>query len=429
MFDAIVTAPGSLGDVNPLLAIARTLKSRGLNVAFLAAERYLQLADRAGLATFPLTTESEFDRLVGNPAIWHPRQGVRLILRDALVDFLERHYRWLERHCVPGKTLLVSHLLDFAGRIYRDRHPETRMATVVLAPAMLRSMDQPPRVSSFGFERKLPRWLMPLAYRCADWHVDRLACPPVNRLRKSLGLPPAKRLLRDWWFAPDLVLGLFPDWFSVPSRDLPQNFVHSGFPLADSAELVSGDVRAEVESALAATGPEPIVFAPGTAHHHAGQFLAIAARACERLNRGGILLSSDASQWPVRLPPQVVTAKYLPFSLLLPRAGAIVHHGGVGTTSQALAAGLRQVVLPMAFDQFDNAERVERLGCGQWLPMRRLSEQRLERLLDAAPNKPAIAEMARRLNDDQGCLVWLARLLGLLGNPKSDNASPVQAPP
>jgi UDP:flavonoid glycosyltransferase YjiC (YdhE family) len=417
MFDAIVTAPGSLGDVNPMLAIARSLKASGMEVAFAAAQRYLPLAERAGLTTHPLTSEAEFDRLVGNPAIWHPRRGARLILHDAVVDFLERHYAWLEQHCVPGKTLLVSHLLDFAGRIYRDRHPDTSMATVVLAPAMLRSLDQPPRVSSFGFERSLPRWLMPLAYRCADWYVDRLAGPPVNGLRKSVGLPPVKRLLKDWWFAPDLVLGMFPGWFSVPARDLPPNFVHAGFPLADSVELVPEAVRQEVESALAASGPSPVVFAPGTAHHHARQFLEIAARVCERLGRGAILLSPEANQLPAPLPQRVVAAKYLPFSLLLPRAGAIVHHGGVGTTSQALAAGLPQVVLPMAFDQFDNAERVQRLGCGKWLPMRQLNQWRLQAMLEAAPNHLAIGEAAARMSSQTGSESWLGRVTGLQKHP------------
>jgi UDP:flavonoid glycosyltransferase YjiC (YdhE family) len=41
-----------------------------------------------------------------------------------------------------------------------------------------------------------------------------------------------------------------------------------------------------------------------------------------------------------------------------------VHHGGIGTTSQALAAGVPQLIVPFAHDQHDNAGRVRRLGCG-----------------------------------------------------------------
>ncbi len=63
-FDTVVTAPGSLGDVNPMLGIARSLQAKGRRVLFLAAEPYLPLAQRAGLNTRILTPKEEFDRLV-----------------------------------------------------------------------------------------------------------------------------------------------------------------------------------------------------------------------------------------------------------------------------------------------------------------------------------------------------------------------------
>jgi rhamnosyltransferase subunit B len=50
---------------------------------------------------------------------------------------------------------------------------------------------------------------------------------------------------------------------------------------------------------------------------------------------------------------------------LLPQVAALVHHGGIGTTAAALAAGIPQLIAPFAFDQFDNAARTVRLGVGQ----------------------------------------------------------------
>jgi rhamnosyltransferase subunit B len=49
---------------------------------------------------------------------------------------------------------------------------------------------------------------------------------------------------------------------------------------------------------------------------------------------------------------------------LLPRCAAMVHHGGIGTAALAFAAGIPQVVTPFAHDQFDNAQRIARSGCG-----------------------------------------------------------------
>lgn len=374
----IVTAPGSLGDVNPLLAIACGLRQAGHEVLFLAAERYLPLAQRAGLATKSLVTEEQFRRLTGNPQLWHPRHGARLIFREAVEHFLEDHYNWLEQHCIPGQTTLVSHVLDFAGRIYRDAHPQTKFVSVLPAPALLRSSHTPPRLSSFFWERWYPRAWLPLFYYCADRWIDSVAAGPINRLRGRLGLAPVKRILHRWWWSPDLVLGLFPEWYAIDPRDRLPALKLVGFPLADSAAHVSPAVTEHLQSLVGQwAGQQPIVFAPGTAHEQAGPFLRSAAQACAQLQRPGVLISSNLKQVPSSLPPGVIAAEYLPFSQLLPQASAIVHHGGVGTTSQALRAGVPQVVVPMAFDQFDNAERVEQLGCGSWLPMRKHSTARL----------------------------------------------------
>ncbi len=133
--------------------------------------------------------------------------------------------------------------------------------------------------------------------------------------------------------------------------------VHAGFPLEDL------DERTEIE----ATDQRPIVFTAGTANHHGKRFFERAAHACAQLNHPGILLSTHNENFPKLLPKLVSTHNYLSLRSLLPACGAIVHHGGIGTTSQALAAATPQIITPMAFDQFDNATRVAKLGCGIWL--------------------------------------------------------------
>lgn len=403
MFDTIVTAPGSLGDVNPLIAIARGLQSRGRQVVVAAAERYLPLVERAGLATRVLVPEEYFGKVVDDPQLWHPRKGLKLVFGPAGQGFMVEHYRWIESQFQPGRTLLVSHVLDFAGRIFRDAHPSSStFCSVVPAPALLRSRSQPPRLTRRGWETRLPGPLVDLVYRMGDRIIDGLAAGAINHLRGEVGLAPVRRVLDRWWLSPDLTLGLFPDWFSIPAADLPPGFQCVGFPLADSGDLLPTAADELVRKALAPLkGARPIVFAPGSAHAHAKPFLAAAAEACRRLNQPGILLSSVDHQFPDNLPPRVVTANYLPFRELLRSAQAIVHHGGIGTTSQALAAGLPQVVVPMAFDQFDNAARVARLGCGSWLGMPSVSAGRLtshlRQVLAGAEIRVAAQRMAERV--------------------------------
>lgn len=398
MFDTIVTAPGSLGDVNPMIAIARGLQSLGRNVIMVAAQRYLPLAERAGLATRSLISEEVFSRAIDDPRMWHPRKGLQVIFGAAGQGFLEEHYAWLQSLYQPGKMLLVSHVLDFAGRTFRDAHPDVPFCSVVPAPALLRSLTRPPRLSRWGIETRLPRFLLAMAYRQADRIIDSMAAPAVNRLRSSIGLSPVSSILGNWWISPDLTLGLFPDWFSIPQGDLPPGLTCVGFPLADSGDLLPSDADQLINEALRPLGADaPIVFAPGSAHSHAAPFLAAAAEACRRTGFAGLLLSSVQDQFPDNLPPNVVTANYLPFRHLLLKARAIVHHGGVGTTSQSFAAGLPQLVTPMAFDQFDNADRVRRLGCGRWLPMTSAHPTKLARELQLVLSDEKMEASAKRI--------------------------------
>jgi rhamnosyltransferase subunit B len=41
-----------------------------------------------------------------------------------------------------------------------------------------------------------------------------------------------------------------------------------------------------------------------------------------------------------------------------------VHNGGIGTTARAILSGVPQIVIPLKYDQPDNAARVEALGLG-----------------------------------------------------------------
>jgi rhamnosyltransferase subunit B len=104
---------------------------------------------------------------------------------------------------------------------------------------------------------------------------------------------------------------------------------------------------------------------------------------------------------PAALPPTVHWEPYVPLGALLPRAAVLLHHGGVGTLAQALAAGVPQMVVPHGWDQFDNACRLRRLGVARSRPVHRLYERPLRRdlraLLDDADVHRACQAAAQRL--------------------------------
>jgi UDP:flavonoid glycosyltransferase YjiC (YdhE family) len=217
-----------------------------------------------------------------------------------------------------------------------------------------------------------PDWLPESVKRFYWWTADKLVVDPLigpelNNLRKEISLPPVSRILTKWGQSPDMVIGLFPDWYGPPQIDWPQNTYLTGFPLFDEDQ--DKEVGVDLKSFLEA-GDRPLVFMPGSLMKQAGPFFRAAVQACRELKMRGILLSRDEGQIPAGLPDTVKHLSYAPLGHILPHARALVHHGGIGTCAQALRSGVPQLIHPMAYDQFDNAWRVKRLGVGNWISQR-----------------------------------------------------------
>ncbi|MEV0155517.1 nucleotide disphospho-sugar-binding domain-containing protein [Micromonospora sp. NPDC050686] len=78
-------------------------------------------------------------------------------------------------------------------------------------------------------------------------------------------------------------------------------------------------------------------------------------------------------------------AEFLPQTKIIPLADLVITHGGNNTTTEALHFGKPMIVLPLFWDQYDNAQRVDELGFGARLDPYRFTDEQLhgaiERLL------------------------------------------------
>nr|WP_250125752.1 nucleotide disphospho-sugar-binding domain-containing protein [Chroococcidiopsis sp. CCMEE 29] len=85
---------------------------------------------------------------------------------------------------------------------------------------------------------------------------------------------------------------------------------------------------------------------------------------------------------------------YVPYSQIFPRACAIVHQGGIGTTAQALRAGRPTLVMPYSHDQPDNAARVERLETSRTISRKQYTAKRVAKQLYELLENPSYAAKA-----------------------------------
>jgi UDP:flavonoid glycosyltransferase YjiC (YdhE family) len=97
--------------------------------------------------------------------------------------------------------------------------------------------------------------------------------------------------------------------------------------------------------------------------------------------RAVFLIGRDPANRPTRLERDAIAVESVPHELLFPRASATVHHGGIGTTGQALRAGCPMLVVPFAHDQPDNAHRVRKLGVARVLYPGKYAASRIAREL------------------------------------------------
>jgi rhamnosyltransferase subunit B len=395
---------GSSGDVFPFVGIAAALRERGHDVTCFANDHFQHVVERAEVPYAVWGKGDDYVHLMDHPDLWHPLRGVGLIFREGIARAIREQYDLIRdeqtrsRRIGEEPPVVIHNSLGVGALVARERLGVPAI-TLQLQPSTLWSEYESPKLAKVSCGPRTPRWLKRFQYwlgvRC---FVDPAACPVVNGFRSELGLPPIRMITR-WWNSPDGVVCLFPKWYGPPQPDWPRPLAVSEFPLWDTGNTVQLDT--EIEQFIDRFGP-PLVFTPGSGNKQARQFFEAAAAACQQLKRPGLLLSPYREQIPASLPASVRQFDFVPLSRLLPRSAAVIHHGGIGTCSQGLHAGVPQLLMPMAFDQPDNAARVKRLGVGDWLTPSRFTGpavgRSLDRLLTSVSVKAACANVRQRFD-------------------------------
>ena len=235
-----------------------------------------------------------------------------------------------------------------------------------------------------------------------------IAGPALDALREQAGLAAdAGRSLRDepvfTWFPPSLD-GSVDDGSQtrIPFR----------------AQLSEGAPSAETPPWAAAHDQRPLVYVTfGTIVGGMAEGMAVFRTALDAIAELPVraLFTTgrgvDAAALGA-IPANVHVEAFVPQRDVLPRAAAVVCHGGSGTVLGALAAGVPMVVAPLAADQPHNAQRVAEVGAGLAVPKPDPSTLRaaIERVLA----EPAFRSNARRLATEIARLPSVERAVAAL---------------
>lgn len=384
----VLTTFGSYGDIHPYMAIAAELRERGYDPVVATSELYREKLQTAGFAFTPVRPhipppqEQDAEMM---EKVMEPRSGTGYILNEMLFPFLRDGYADLLQ-VVEGADLLLTHPISFAGPLVAQKTGIPWVSSV-LAPVSFMSAHDPPVPPFWAWMRHVqvfgPRFVGAFFKQVKKVYHNQ----DYDQFRAELGLPDRGSPVFEGQHSPKLILALFSKLFAQPQPDWPAQARVTGFAFYDGR--IELEMPAELSTFLAA-GEPPIVFTLGSsAVWVARDFYRESIAAAKLLGRRAVLLIGDERNQPDEtLPPDIIAVNYAPYELLLAKSCAMVHHGGVGTTSQGLRAGIPTLIVPFAFDQPDNAAHAARLGGSRTLPRPKYHAARVARELDILLSHP-----------------------------------------
>jgi rhamnosyltransferase subunit B len=409
MSKIVITTIGSLGDLHPQIAIALELQQRGHKIVFAAQSGYQAKIEALGFEFHRLRPDSiAMEDPQEMAKMMDLKTGTEYIIRQWLMPNLRDTYTDLMTSA-NNADLIISGEIVYPARLVAEKLG-IPWVTSLLQPAAFFSASDPSVLPLFPFAAQLPKLgrTFNQAIKQLLITITKSWAEPIHQFRTELGLTRLSgNLIIDNKCSPDLVLALFSVVLAQPQPDWPQHTIVTGFTFYDGERDPAEFPQALQE--FLKMGEPPIVFTLGSAAVLTpGNFYQESIAAATQLKQRAILLIGGNTP-PVNLPADIIAVDYLPYSQIFPYACAIVHQGGIGTTAQALRAGVPTLIMPYSHDQPDNAARVERLGTSRTIPRQQYTGSRvakeLQILLENSKYATKAVEIGHILQSENGVKV------------------------
>jgi UDP:flavonoid glycosyltransferase YjiC (YdhE family) len=363
-----IFAVGSRGDVEPYVALGLALRATDHRVRVATHPSFQELVTGNGLEFAPL--ERYPKRLLEGEllAAWErPRRVPATVIRDVrkiMEKVLDPFWDGFLEDCWQagaGSGALLYSTLGFPA------HDIGKCLGVPACPAFTtpatrtRGFPHPLFVTSRGARPSLVNYLSYPAAEALLWQAARSKLSAWRRRR--LGLPRAsvipttyREIKRD---GRPVLYGFSSAIVPKPGEWAPQCHV-TGYWFLEPLESWRPPTAL---GAFLGAGPPPIVMTFGSLKPKDGDArIRSVAEAIARAGKRTVLITTWGEVDAEGLPGEVFAVSEAPYSWLLPRACAVVHHGGAGTTAAAVRAGVPSVTTPFFGDQFFWAWRLAEAG-------------------------------------------------------------------
>lgn len=399
---------GSRGDVQPFLPLSVGLRARGHSVKLAAPQRFKELVEGHGIS---------FVSLAGNP------EDLSRRLNDAGYNFIK-----LVRE-------LMDHAIEIGADVLRQTEEACKDTDLIIhtfthavgAHTLAREMKIPDvHIQTFPMftptgdypNIALPDLKIRALNRCTHhasqkitWWMSHFG---FEQVRRRIGLPKRKLYSpfdKDSLRPPTPILCAWSPNILPPSSDWLSNVYVTGYFFFDLNTAYQPSV--ELQNFLDA-GESPICVSFGSMiNRDAEKIDNIVREALKQTGHRGIILSGW-SQVKRQISNDLLYLDAVPHDWLLPRCKMIIHHGGAGTTSAGLRAGIPNIVVPFTADQPFWGKRIHAISAGpEPILVKELSVERLVRTIAEAGSK-VVRERAQAVGQNIRGEDGVSRAIGLI---------------
>jgi sterol 3beta-glucosyltransferase len=359
-----ITTGGSRGEVQPYVALGLGLRAAGHEVRISAQAGYQQFVHDRGLGFHPISGDphelvSELLEEGNNPVRFARR------FRRILGSLMEQNLQEYLAACRDAEVIVYSPV-GFLGYFVAEALRVPRVGAA-LYPLLSRTRHFPSSIVPIGKRR--PRGAFGGIYNYLTYIFSEQLFWQSFRTSASRAVKDHLSLSTAFWgpFG-EMTRHREPILYGWSPSVLPQppdwgGWLHTtGYWFLEQS---SGWQAPEELADFLDSGPPPVFVGFGSMNNIGPERLtAIVLQALERTGQRGILATGWGGIGYADLPDTIFRVEDVPHDWLFEQVMATIHHGGAGTTSASLRAGIPSIVVPFFADQPFWGWRVAELGVG-----------------------------------------------------------------
>lgn len=378
--DILFVSHWTFGDIAPILKIAKEFKKRNIEVKFCTHSIFKELVESNGVIFIPLDTIEEYE---------NTRKSFKKLVNDrvSISDYEDFFYSYYtkenslkefeiyKKNCNKDTIIIGRHGSSFIAKLYAQIFKK-KFISIILSPNYIYQTE----LEAASFKINPVSLLSEISNEVSDSHIE-------------FGT------WTDWMFANEQNICLWPYWFF--GRELQTKYRINLFNSVHIQNLKnpllsSNSYKKEIKDKILVTD------STNNAVHDS--YISSIIGAIENSDHKALICSNRHINEYNHID-SIEFIKPFVFDNSLSSTKLLIHHGGIGTTLEAIRLGIPQLILPFGLDRPFNAQIATKIGVAKSVDHGNWNKQRINKEINEILSNDEIKnnckEYSRKILEDK----------------------------